>query len=88
MATPKKKKAASKAVSIWANAPTRALYKRISKRAEKPFSEVVRVLVKRYDSVGTAPGLPKLAKLKKPAPKKKNLLTSEAPFTPPEVLGA
>ncbi len=78
------KKPASKAVSIWANTRDRALFKRISKRAEKPFSEVVRVLVKNYDSSGRAPGLPKLASLKKAkkskAKKSKAKVESPAPI--------
>jgi hypothetical protein len=62
---PKKKKAASKAVSIWANTKDRALFTRVAKRSGESFSKIVRVLVKRYDSTGTAKGLPTLAPLKK-----------------------
>ncbi len=83
------KKPASKAVSIWANERDRVLFKRVSKRAERPFSEIVRALVKRYDAVGTAPGLPRLAAVKKPKakapkskPKAKAELTSEYPTGP------
>ncbi len=57
----KKNPNAPKAVSIWADRQTRATFKRVSTRADKPLSEIVRVLVSRYDATGKAPGLPKLA---------------------------
>lgn len=63
----KKKKNAPKAVSIWADAQTRALYKRISKRAHKPLSEIVRTMARRYDATGKFPGLPSLTPKKKKA---------------------
>lgn len=66
----KKSSAAPKAVSIWADHKTRQLYKRVTKRSSKALSEIVRVLVGRYDKTGKAPGLPRLLPVKK-APKRK-----------------
>jgi len=77
----KKSSAAPKAVSIWADHKTRQLYKRVTKRSNKALSEVVRVLVGRYDKVGKAPGLPRLTAVKK-SPKRKPKVAALVAPTP------
>ena len=46
----KKKKPASKAVSIWATVKDRAMFKRVSKWSKRSLSDLIRTLMEAYDN--------------------------------------